>query len=570
MLRAAALPGAGMVLPWLCVAGRHSVGRMVHALGSLGLRASTDLEETWRSFVSLEEPEARQAFLRTVRGLIDLGGQRVSATDRLYLTADLPTLIIWGARDPLIPVRHALEAHERIGGSPARDLPGAGHFPHRDSPQRFASALLDFVETDGAHAGRPEAPASPAARRAAAERPSLRWGSLGRRPQVAPWRAPIAWRRTTRRADGRAATRGERAQVLDERPRDHAVTGGVPVDVARDEVAPHRLLRIADADEEREVVEERGALRRRPGPPERGLPRVAVAEDHVVRPRVDRDRQPDAVAREELGERVHVRARVREPFLPVLVERLRVDGPERRAPWPTREQAVRGVVEPREHERVAVEEAAHRERAQEERAAVDAVRALLAQAPRLAGDHVPLLVEGVGHLVLDVADVDEDDEVVEAQPDLLHEVPHPPQVDDRGEGRRPRVQHLDPGRRQRRGGEARERVLVRHPDALGERVADQEHAPGGGAERHLPHGLVAEAERVDPVGRDERPPVLVVDAHPRLEAVVVDRRAHAEGRVVTVEAGAELRVDEREGEVGEHRGDDREDDEREAGVPLET
>jgi len=147
MLRAAALPGAGVVLPWLCVAGRHSVGRMVHALGSLGLRASADLEETWRSFVSLEEPEARQAFLRTVRGLIDLGGQRVNATDRLYLTADLPTLILWGARDPLIPVRHAHEAHERIEGSRLEILPGAGHFPHRDSPQRFASALLDFVET---------------------------------------------------------------------------------------------------------------------------------------------------------------------------------------------------------------------------------------------------------------------------------------------------------------------------------------------------------------------------------------------------------------------------------------
>jgi pimeloyl-ACP methyl ester carboxylesterase len=147
MLRAAALPGAGLVLPWLCVAGRQSVGRMVHALGSLGLRAGADLEETWRSFVSLEEPGARQAFLRTVRGLVDLGGQRISAADRLYLTADLPTLILWGARDPLIPVSHAREAHERIVGSRLEVLPGAGHFPHRDAPQRFVAALVDFAET---------------------------------------------------------------------------------------------------------------------------------------------------------------------------------------------------------------------------------------------------------------------------------------------------------------------------------------------------------------------------------------------------------------------------------------
>ena len=102
------------------------------------------LEETWRSFVSLKEPEARRAFLRTVRGLIDLGGQRVSTADRLYLTAGVPTLIVWGARDPLIPVRHAHEAHARIEGSRLEILPGAGHFPHRDAPQRFVSALLEL------------------------------------------------------------------------------------------------------------------------------------------------------------------------------------------------------------------------------------------------------------------------------------------------------------------------------------------------------------------------------------------------------------------------------------------
>jgi pimeloyl-ACP methyl ester carboxylesterase len=123
------------------------VGRAVHALGRIGLRASADLEETWRSFVSLAEPEARRAFLHTVRGIIDLGGQRVSARDRLYLTAGLPTLIVWGEQDPLIPVRHAREAHEGIPGSRLEVFPEAGHFPHRDDPARFAEVLLDFVET---------------------------------------------------------------------------------------------------------------------------------------------------------------------------------------------------------------------------------------------------------------------------------------------------------------------------------------------------------------------------------------------------------------------------------------
>lgn len=147
LLRAAALPGAGVVLPWLCVAGRRSVGKVVHVAGRLGLRASADLEESWRGFVSLEEPEARRAFLSTVRGLVDLRGQRVSAADRLYLAAELPTLIVWGERDPLIPVSHAREAHQRMPGSRLEVFAGAGHFPYRDEPRRFAETLLDFIRT---------------------------------------------------------------------------------------------------------------------------------------------------------------------------------------------------------------------------------------------------------------------------------------------------------------------------------------------------------------------------------------------------------------------------------------
>jgi pimeloyl-ACP methyl ester carboxylesterase len=145
LLRAAVLPGAEAVLPWLSTAGSRGVGALVHALQLLGVRASADLDETWRSFVSLEEPAARRAFIQTVRGVMDLGGQRVSANERLYLAEGLPTLIVWGEKDPLIPVRHAREAHERMAGSRLEIFPDAGHFPYRDDPERFASVLLDFI-----------------------------------------------------------------------------------------------------------------------------------------------------------------------------------------------------------------------------------------------------------------------------------------------------------------------------------------------------------------------------------------------------------------------------------------
>jgi pimeloyl-ACP methyl ester carboxylesterase len=145
LLRAATLPGAEAVLPWLSTAGSRGVGALVHALRLLGVRASADLDETWRSFVSLEEPAARRAFIQTVRGVMDHGGQRVSANERLYLAEGLPTLIVWGEKDPLIPVRHAREAHERMAGSRLEIFPDAGHFPYRDDPERFASVLVDFI-----------------------------------------------------------------------------------------------------------------------------------------------------------------------------------------------------------------------------------------------------------------------------------------------------------------------------------------------------------------------------------------------------------------------------------------
>ena len=148
LLRSAALPGAEVVLPMLCSrVTRSAVGGATHWLGRLGLRAGPDLEEVWRGFVSLGDADTRRAFLDTVRGVIDVGGQRVSASDRLYLAEELPILIVWGERDPLIPAAHGQVAHERLPGSRLEIFPGAGHFPHRDDPRRFVNLLSDFVAT---------------------------------------------------------------------------------------------------------------------------------------------------------------------------------------------------------------------------------------------------------------------------------------------------------------------------------------------------------------------------------------------------------------------------------------
>ena len=121
----------------------NDLGRLFNKLGF----SSPRLGEMWRSYSSLAGTENRKAFVRTIRGVIEPGGQTVNALDRLYMAAHLPTLIVWGERDDIIPVAHAHAAHEAIPGSQLCLLDGVGHFPHAEAPQRFHDALKNFLAT---------------------------------------------------------------------------------------------------------------------------------------------------------------------------------------------------------------------------------------------------------------------------------------------------------------------------------------------------------------------------------------------------------------------------------------
>jgi pimeloyl-ACP methyl ester carboxylesterase len=148
ILRAATLPGSELVLALLGGAWlRATGGALASALARVGLKRGEDLAGVTGGIGSLADAGAREAFVHTARAAIDAGGQRVSATDRLYLAAGLPTLIVWGERDPIIPVEHGRAAHAAIAGSRLEVFAGAGHFPHRDAPARFVSVLESFMAT---------------------------------------------------------------------------------------------------------------------------------------------------------------------------------------------------------------------------------------------------------------------------------------------------------------------------------------------------------------------------------------------------------------------------------------
>jgi pimeloyl-ACP methyl ester carboxylesterase len=147
-LRAATIPGSELVIPMLASRRVLAAGRAVgRALDRVGIKLGNDVLEMARGHASLGDPKTRAAFVHTLRAIIDPAGQRVRATDRLYLATRLPLLLIWGARDRIIPLAHGLRAHELVPGSRLEVFERSGHFPHLDEPERFAGTLVDWIGT---------------------------------------------------------------------------------------------------------------------------------------------------------------------------------------------------------------------------------------------------------------------------------------------------------------------------------------------------------------------------------------------------------------------------------------
>lgn len=148
LLRSATLPGFSAALSLAAhprlVAGLRRGGDRLREGGS---RQGVYLQAIARALRPLEQPGARTAFLHTLRAVIDVRGQRVSATDRLYLLDGMPTLIVWGERDQTIPLAHGLAAHRAAPGSRFATLPRAAHFPHLEDPAGLAAVLGEFLAT---------------------------------------------------------------------------------------------------------------------------------------------------------------------------------------------------------------------------------------------------------------------------------------------------------------------------------------------------------------------------------------------------------------------------------------
>jgi pimeloyl-ACP methyl ester carboxylesterase len=147
-LRMATLPGAVAAANNLTAVSPWWLRRLARRTATgLGLAPSADLDAVARALRSLADRGARGAFVQTLRGAVTLSGQRLAATDRLYLLAQLPILLVAGRRDSCIPHRHTVQAHQLLPGS-RLELLDAGHFPHQECPEQIGRLLVEFLTED--------------------------------------------------------------------------------------------------------------------------------------------------------------------------------------------------------------------------------------------------------------------------------------------------------------------------------------------------------------------------------------------------------------------------------------
>ena len=147
-LRLLSAPGAELIMPIIAPRQVLTAGDRVWSwLRKAGIEAPRG-EEIWRSYSTFSDAPTRQAFLRTLRSVVDYRGQAVSALNRLNTRTELPIMAIWGEKDAIIPVKHAYAAQQARPDIRLEVLAGVGHFPQVERSAEVVELIEDFIAAD--------------------------------------------------------------------------------------------------------------------------------------------------------------------------------------------------------------------------------------------------------------------------------------------------------------------------------------------------------------------------------------------------------------------------------------
>lgn len=85
-------------------------------------------------------PNAKMAFMSTILGL-----KNAEIISNRLKTIDVPTLIVWGAQDPVIPIQNADGFVSFIKNCRFQRMDNCGHTPYVQEPEAFSKIVLDFL-----------------------------------------------------------------------------------------------------------------------------------------------------------------------------------------------------------------------------------------------------------------------------------------------------------------------------------------------------------------------------------------------------------------------------------------
>ena len=98
------------------------------------------------------DPEALSVYLRNRVAVAHLAWNPYFHDPKLPLRAHrarMPTLLIWGTEDRIVPPEHGRRWAELLPDARLELIADAGHLPHVEQPERFLSRLMPFL-SDGA------------------------------------------------------------------------------------------------------------------------------------------------------------------------------------------------------------------------------------------------------------------------------------------------------------------------------------------------------------------------------------------------------------------------------------
>jgi len=90
-----------------------------------------------------DRPGSYNSFVECARQIVPANPDSISS---LIKTIVVPTLILWGANDPAIPIEHGQRLHQDIRNSSLVVIPNCGHIPHEETPEESLKAVINFLE----------------------------------------------------------------------------------------------------------------------------------------------------------------------------------------------------------------------------------------------------------------------------------------------------------------------------------------------------------------------------------------------------------------------------------------